>query len=60
MPDLSWMEKLIIDGEITIDSVDSGLSYRAFFVLNILHLFIHVSPIAVIPMLSKSLSLRSN
>ena len=31
MPDLSWMEKLIIGGEIIIDYVDIGLSCKTFF-----------------------------
>ena len=34
MSNLSWMEKLIIGGEITIDYVDIDLSCKAFFVLS--------------------------
>jgi len=54
------MEKLIIGEKITIDYVNIGLSYKAFFVLGMLHSFIHLSQIAESPMLSKRLSLRSN
>jgi len=37
MPDLSWMEKLIISGEIIINYVNISLSCNAFFVLGMLH-----------------------
>ena len=60
MLDLSWMEKLIIGGEITIDYVDIGLSCKISFILGMLHSFIHLSQIAENPMLSKSSSLRYN
>jgi len=59
MPDLSWMEKLIIGGRIIIEYVNIGLSCKAFFVLGMLHPFVHLSQIAENPMLSKSPSLRS-
>ena len=36
MSDLSWIEKLIIGGEITIDYVDIDLSCKAFFVRSML------------------------
>ena len=49
MPDLSWMEKLIISGEVTIDYVDIGLSCKAFFVFGILHPFIHLIQVAESP-----------
>ena len=58
--DLSWMEKLIIGGETTINYVDIGLSCRAFFVLGMLHTFIHLSQIVENPMLSKSPNLSAN
>jgi len=54
------MEKLIIDGERNIDYVDIGLSHKAFFILGMLHPFILLSLIALSPILSKSLGLRSN
>ena len=57
---LSWMEKLIIGGEIIIDYVNISLSCKAFFILNMLQPFIHLSLIAVSPMLSQSTGLRSN
>jgi len=58
--DLSWMEKLIIGGEIIINYIDIGLSCKAFFVLGMLHPFTHLSPIAVSRILSKNSGLRSN
>jgi len=40
MPNLSWMEKLIIGRKITTDCVDIGFASKVFFVLSMLRTFI--------------------
>ena len=56
MPDLGWMEKLIIGGKTTINYVNLDFFCKVFFMFGMLRTFVQY----LSPSLSKSPSPRAN